>query len=547
MPKWVYKYSTMSKRHSISFRAALFVGAVCASLIAIDAWHSWSARGQRLAEAERDAFNLARSMAQQADDTIKAADTCLADLVERIETDGLGPAQTSRIHLQMVNQVDNLPQLAGLFVFDDSGRWVVNSRPVLLPGPTNDDREYFIYHKQHNSRKTYVGMPVISRSSGRWIVPVSRRLNQADGSFGGVVLATLDMGYFRRFYQSFDIGEQGAVALLSNDGVLMLRRPFNDAAIGHDGSRSEVFQAYRENSIGSGVFASPQDGEVRLNSYRPLQHYPLWVSAALSKDEVLAPWRRDTALHSLGVLALAALLGFFGRRLVGQIDLRVKTETELVEAREALDSANRLLEQQTSLCDLSGLAKREQLDLMLDNEFGRALRHQTSLALLLVDVDYLQRYNHAHGSAAGDDCLRAVCKLIRALTPRRPGDLAARYSGGQVAVLLPNTDNSGALAVAQRIRSAIENMQLPHGGSPYGQVTVSVGAAALVPQRGQHAVSTLVTQAAAALRHAKSAGRNRVCTSDDCPAEPVETQPAHAAAPAAASAPSTPDAADAQA
>ena len=525
----------MSKRHSISFRAALFVGAVCSSLIAIDAWHSWSARAQRLDEAARDAFNLARAMAQQADDTIKAADACLADLVERVETDGLGPAQNARIHLQMVNQVDNLPQLGGLFVFDESGRWVVNSRPVLVPGPTNDDREYFIYHKQHNSRKTYVGMPVISRTTGRWIVPVTRRINKADGSFGGVALATLDMAYFRRFYQSFDIGERGAVALLSNDGTLMLRRPFNDAAIGHDGSRSEVFQAYRENSIGSGVFASPQDGELRLNSYRPLQHYPLWVSAALSKDEVLAPWRRDTALHSAGVLVLVAFLGFFGRRLVGQIDLRVKTEEELAEAREALDSANRLLEQQTALCDLSGLAKREQFELMLDNEFGRAQRHQTSLALLLVDIDYLQRYNDAHGATAGDDCLRAVCKLIRALTPRRPGDLAARYSGGQIAVLLPNTDNAGALAVAQRIRGAIENMQLPHGGSPYGQVTVSVGVTALVPQREQHAASMLVTQAAFALRQAKSAGRNRVCTASDCPAAQPEAMPP------------APDAADAQA
>jgi len=523
----------MSKRHSISFRAAVFVGVVCASLVAIDAWHSWSARSQRLAEAERDAFNLARAMAQQADDTIKAADTCLADLVERIETDGLGPAQITRIHLQMVNQVDNLPQLSGLFVFDDGGRWVVNSRPVLQPGPTNDDREYFIYHRQHNSRKTYVGVPVISRSTGRWIVPVSRRINRADGGFGGVVLATLDMAYFRRFYQSFEIGDRGAVALLSNEGVLMLRRPFNDAAIGHDASRSAVFQAYRENSIGSGVFTSPQDGEVRLNSYRPLQHYPLWVLAALSKDEVLAPWRRDTLLHTLGVLALAALLGFFGRRLVGQIGLRVKTESELADARDALDSANRLLEQQTTLCNLSGLAKREQFDLMLDNEFGRAQRHQSALALLLVDIDYFQRYNDAHGSQAGDDCLRAVCKLIRALTPRRPGDLAAHFHGGQIAVLLPNTDAAGALAVAQRIRSGIENMQLPHSGSPYGQVTLSVGVAALLPQRELHAAAMLLEQAGAALRQAKAGGRNRVCTAADCPAEP----PADGAADAAAGTP----------
>lgn len=512
----------MSKRHSISYRVALFVGTVCACLIALGAWHSWSARRQRLEDAERDAFNLARAMAQQADDTIKVADTCLADLVERIETEGLGPQQLQRLHQQMVNQVDNLSQLTGLFVFNPQGRWVVNSFPVMQPGPVNDDRAYFTWHQQHNSRKPYVGTPLVSRATGRWIIPVSRRFNLPDGSFGGVVLASLDMAYFRRFYQSFEIGERGAVALLSNEGVLLLRRPFNDAQIGQDHSGAQVAQAYRANSIGSGVFTSMLDGELRLHSYRPLQHYPLWVLAALSKDEVLAGWRRDAAVNALAVLALAGMLGYFGRRLVFQIDLRLKTEHELAQAREALDSANRLLEQQTVLCGLTGLAKREQFDLMLENEFSRAMRSQNSLALLMIDIDFFRRYNDAHGSESADDCLRAISKLIRALTPRRPGDLAARFSGDRIAVLLPNTDRAGALAVALRIRAAIENMQLPHGGSAYGKVTVSVGVADLVPQRDQHVAAMLVMQATAALRQAKDSGRNRVCAPDACPPEQAE-------------------------
>ena len=512
----------MSKRHSISFRVALFVGVVCACLVAIGAWHSWSARSQRLEDAERDTFNLARAMAQQADDTIKVADTCLTDLVERIETEGLGPHQLARIHQQMLNQVDNLPQLTGLFVFNEQGRWVVNSFPVLQPGPVNADRAYFTYHQQHNSRKPYVGTPLVSRASGKWIIPVSRRYNKPDGSFGGVVLASLDMAYFRRFYQSFEIGEHGAVALLSNEGVLMLRRPFNDATIGHDNSGSQVFLAYRANSIGGGVFSSVLDGELRLHSYRPLQHYPLWVLAALSKEEVLAGWRRDATVHTLAVLALAAMLGYFGRRLVVQIDLRLQTEQELAQAREALDSANRLLEQQTVLCGLTGLARREQFDLMLENEFGRAMRHQSALALLLIDIDLFRSYNEAHGSESGDDCLRAISKLIRALTPRRPGDLAARFSGDRIAILLPNTDRAGALAVASRIRAAIENMQLPHGGSAYGRVTVSIGVAELVPQRDLHVAAMLVMQATAALRQAKDGGRNRVCMADACPPEAAE-------------------------
>jgi diguanylate cyclase (GGDEF)-like protein len=507
----------MIKRYSITFWATVFVSVVCVSLVVIDGWRSWNARAQRMFEVERLASNLARAMAQQADDTIKAADTCLADIVERIETEGLGPRELGRLHRQMVAQVDNLPQLAGLFVYDETGRWLVNSRPEPTSTTLNNsDRAYFIHHREHASRTPYVGTPVISRSNGKWIIPVSRRLNKADGSFGGVALATLDVEYFRRFYQSFDIGERGAVALFSNAGALMLRHPFDDNRVGRDVRSTALFQAYaRGPRIGSGLFPSPRDGELRLNSYRPLEHYPLFVTAALSREEMLEHWRRDTFLHSLGVVLLATLLGFFGKRLIAQIDLRLKAEAELLRARDALESANRTLERQAMQDGLTGLANRRQFDVTLSNEFSRAMRHQDTLAFVMIDVDYFKQYNDLYGHSAGDDCLRTVSKLIRALTPKRPGDLTARYGGEEIGILLPNTDAAGAQAVAERIRQAIQNLQIAHSGSPLGVVTVSAGVSTIMPQRGQHSAGMLVESADQALYAAKSAGRNRVCLAGD--------------------------------
>src|SRR5471032_536813 len=134
----------MFKRYTITFWATVFVGAVCVSLIAVDVWRSLIARDAQLMEMERLSANLARAMAQQADDTIKAADTSLADLVERIETEGQGAKALERVHRQMMAQVDNLPQLAGLFAYDENGRWLVNSRPMLAPSFNNADREYFV-------------------------------------------------------------------------------------------------------------------------------------------------------------------------------------------------------------------------------------------------------------------------------------------------------------------------------------------------------------------------------------------------------------------
>nr|WP_315260615.1 sensor domain-containing diguanylate cyclase [uncultured Duganella sp.] len=505
----------MFKRFSITFWATVFVSVVCLSLVGVDVWRSVHARNEQLREMERQGANLARAMAQQADDTIKAADIALADVVERIETDGQGEQALARLQRQMQAQVGNLPQLVDLFVYDEAGRWIVNSRGVLSQAYNNADREYFLYHRSHSERGPHVGQPVISRSSGKWIMPVSRRLNRPDGSFGGVVLATLDIDYFRRFYQSFDLGRRSAVALLTSDGVLMLRQPFDSTRVGGSMRDSDLFRHYASLAgparTGSVFARSFHDGEVRLNSFRPLEHYPLFVTAALSRDEMLERWRRDTFTRTAAVIVLAAFIGFFGKRLVDQIKLRAQAEAELRQARDALESANRTLARQAMSDGLTGLANRRQLDVTLGNEFSRAMRQQDTLAFIMIDVDYFKQYNDVYGHSAGDEVLRAVSKLIRALTPKRPGDLTARYGGEEIGILLPNTDLHGAQAVAERIRHAVEQLHMPHSGSPFGQVTLSAGVATIAPQRGVHQAGLLVEAADKALYAAKAAGRNRVC------------------------------------
>jgi hypothetical protein len=137
----------MSKRYSITFWATVFVSVVCLSLVGVDVWRSLNARSLLLRDMERLGANVARAMAQQADDTIKAADTALADMVERLETDGRGEQALARLQRQMQAQVANLPQLLGLFVYDENGRWLANSRGQLSQAYNNADREYFIYHR----------------------------------------------------------------------------------------------------------------------------------------------------------------------------------------------------------------------------------------------------------------------------------------------------------------------------------------------------------------------------------------------------------------
>ena len=126
--------------------------------------------------------------------------------------------------------------------------------------------------------------------------------------------------------------------------------------------------------------------------------------------------------------------------------------------------------------------------------------------MLFIDVDYFKSYNDYQGHRAGDDCLAAVGKAI-GHSLQRPADLAARYGGDEFVVLLPDTDTDGALDVAGRVLAAIGALDIPHGASPFGRVTSSIGVAHVVPATEPH-IRELLERADRALYAAKQAGRN---------------------------------------
>ncbi|HSS51555.1 MAG TPA: diguanylate cyclase, partial [Thermoanaerobaculia bacterium] len=279
----------------------------------------------------------------------------------------------------------------------------------------------------------------------------------------------------------------------------------------------------------SGPTAEPFAELTRL----PPGHYTFHVRTSGPNGEVgpattwsfhvLSPWYQTRwALAGWIILAIAALTGYARlrsralRQRAARLEARVAAQTvelrntveELQHAHAGLAAANARLEELSLRDELTDLANRRHVKQMLEAEWARAQRLGAPLGFILLDLDFFKLLNDTRGHREGDRCLQAVAFHLTEVL-KRPGDLAARYGGEELAVLLPYTDLTGVLEVAEQLRDGIERLAIPHPAVPLGHVTASFGAAAVIPAPGQEP-EILIEAADLALYRAKTAGRNRV-------------------------------------
>jgi len=306
------------------------------------------------------------------------------------------------------------------------------------------------------------------------------------------VVTSVSMQFFTKLFDTLQAKLGGFIKLVSDDGTLLASSPVSSG----DGELKALIAAPAD----ALEYLSPRTGVYRVGSYNHLSRYPMTVVVAQNSSAILSEWYGQLRVHGAIVLCILAVIGVLGYRV---------------------DQANRATHIQALRDGLTGLANRRCFNQTIEREFRRAARHGQPLSLIMMDIDLFKNFNDQYGHPTGDACLCAVSAAVQDVL-RRPGDIAARFGGEEIAVLLPGTDAAGAVQVAKQMRAGVRALAIRHAASPYNIVTLSAGVACWRP--GQPATAVwLVGVADAALYAAKARGRDAVTVHPN--AEPFAAAP----------------------
>lgn len=381
-----------------------------------------------------------------------------------------------------------------MLVIDTIGHVVAASHDNSPVGLDYSDRDYFIAQRGSPDLGLFIGGPFVGRITHEPSLGLSRRRPDANGRFNGVVVGTIQLDFFKTLFDAVRLPTGGSITLLKRDGTIMTRVPFREDFIGKAAGGSTIENIMTGAPSGAFRRVSATDGVERLFSFRQVGDLPLFVNVGLSTHEIFATWRWEMLVIGMGFGLLSAIIVTLGFTLVAELQRRSIAERRLADL--------------ACTDHLTLLANRRRFDDVLDAEWRRGARSSTPLSLLMIDCDHFKSYNDTYGHPAGDGVLRAVAMALRTCVDR-PGDLVARIGGEEFAVLLPATDEQGAMIVASALRAAIDALDLAHGVTPTGRLTVSVGLACLIPAAAMSS-TTLLDAADAALYCAKGEGRDRI-------------------------------------
>lgn len=285
----------------------------------------WSLTLHQLAEsrriqldlAQRDAKMLSRLFSEHASRTVEVVDQSIIFLRHQYASRGAnfdvmnvlrhGLGRNDYIYNQFI-------------VINEQSEVVLSNLPFTSVNVA--DRDYYAFHKGSNNDAIHISKPMLGRVSQRWIIMLTRRMNDRQDRFNGVVAASVDPQYFLNLYHDIDVGRQGSVALVGADGVMRVRSVGNDASLGQDISNSRLFNGMQTARTGMFTEVSPIDGRERIYAFERLERVPLFVLVGIDLEERMAVYALDRQRVINMASAATAAIAIFSivlQWLIGQL------------------------------------------------------------------------------------------------------------------------------------------------------------------------------------------------------------------------------------
>jgi PAS domain S-box-containing protein len=277
---------------------------------------------------DREIGNVANALAEQTAWTFRAVDLLLLDTAQWYSSEGRDiPPQ--RINEILESRTAGVTQISLITIVDAHGIPRYRSRGAPRPDLNVSDRSYFLAQRDDAANGSFMSEPLVTRSENRAAVVLSRRLNDDQGAFAGVVTATVDLNDIKLFYRAVDLGAGSAIQLVREDGTLLARNP---AAIEVVGQKFPVLAAARDSS--AAPLVNPIDGKSDFIAVVPVRDTPLRLAVTREVAVATRPWRDETVriavrtiiMVLLGALTLAALLRQIRRVAAGERALRESEE-----------------------------------------------------------------------------------------------------------------------------------------------------------------------------------------------------------------------------
>ena len=314
----------------------------------------WYLRAAAIADWKIELGNISLTVGEYVAQSLAPADKVLQGVEERIRLAGVRNGDDLRrvlageeTHRLLRDRIEGLPQIEVVSVVDARGSTINFSRSWPVPPLNIADREHFYVHQQDPAQGTFLSLPVRAKANGRWVFYLSRRLNDAQGRFMGVVLVGLSVDFFEKFFGSIHLGEGASVSMLRRDFRYLARWPHNDEVLGKENRKGSSYQVIEVQKLKAATVltegervSSGSRSDPRMGAPRLLDHFPVIVNATITDELYLAAWKRSAQGIVIGTGACLLLLLLAVVWLVRLLRQREEDTRRLVELKEAAEAAS---------------------------------------------------------------------------------------------------------------------------------------------------------------------------------------------------------------